>query len=236
MLRLGQQLRDRHDRRGEQRREEEAQQRHHRRRHNEARHQPEEQLQPDRDGEVGRDGVLLRREEARRDEAQDQPADRHAGPEAGRGQARGEGGAVPDLQHEGHDPAAHGDLDAHVDEEEEGGEERAAVADGGQGGGVGEPSKGAEERLDSGRTGWRGRRCDARQGGTRVYDQTTTLTVVGLCDGAFLGVFGPEVLGVGGPEADGKEDELDHRGADHQVVEFVPSPACFRDQGGCDEG
>lgn len=67
-----------------------------------------------------------------RHEAQHDPPDRQPQPEARLGHAAGEPAAAPHAQHEGDDPPAHGHLDAHVAEEEEGAEPGDARAGAGE--------------------------------------------------------------------------------------------------------
>lgn len=111
------------------------------------------------------DGELLA--QSGRDETQHESAKGNPQPEAGGGHAAGKVGAVAHAHHEGDDPAADGDFDADVAEEEEGadpgdaaavfGEEGAAedtaraVWGGGLWGGFGVPEDGeAEGELHGG--------------------------------------------------------------------------------------
>lgn len=115
-----QQLRRRNHDSREERTQEEALQRDGDGGHVELRDEPEEQLQPHGDGDVDGDGELDA--ELGGDEAEQGAAEGDAEPEADGGHARVEGVGLADLDHELHDPAAEGDLDADVGEEEDGAE------------------------------------------------------------------------------------------------------------------
>lgn len=101
---LRQQLCRRDYRRREEGADEEPHQRDRNRRHDELRHQPEYEFQPDGADDVDAYGEALANLGS--DKAEDDASDRDAEPETGGGHAGRKGGALPDADHEGHDPAA----------------------------------------------------------------------------------------------------------------------------------